>query len=209
MSAPPRHAPVPIAIAAPPQLGTRTVTFLEICVYTVGLYVDEAFLQAQQRRLQTLLQDAGAPGATPGKDALPPPLVDALLDGSQRALRIVAYRDAEFSHLRDGLARALEQRAGGGGSPAPSVEQQQVIARDIARFRRMFPKTTLATGEEMVLSCAGGCVSLHHNGRLVSELESPFVCRALFASYLDARSAAVYVKRDAATELRALLAGTP
>ncbi|KAL0256998.1 Altered inheritance of mitochondria protein 18 mitochondrial [Diplodia seriata] len=104
-------------------LGIRSVSFLSIQVYVVGLYVETSALP----RLQAALIKEVNPMASaliPGeKDQLRKRLVDpedsntiweSLLKNPQlranMAFRIVPTRDTNFAHLRDGLVRGITKR---------------------------------------------------------------------------------------------------
>lgn len=119
-------------------LGIRTVSFLSIQVYVVGMYVATADIsELQQRLVRTALNPpgdntsavtggAGANYATslvPGerqqlKNLLLDPekgddVWDAILkkDGLRTAFRIVPTRNTDFLHLRDGWVRGITARA--------------------------------------------------------------------------------------------------
>lgn len=119
-------------------LGIRTVSFLSIQVYVVGLYVAKADITALQQRLvrtaihppsadsSAAISGAGADAATslvpPERAQLKELLLDAergdaawtaLLkeDGIRTAFRIVPTRNTDFMHLRDGWVRGITARA--------------------------------------------------------------------------------------------------
>ncbi|KAJ5084499.1 hypothetical protein NUU61_009078 [Penicillium alfredii] len=118
-------------------LGIRTVSFLRIQVYVVGLYVAKSDLtELQQRLVRTaihppaddsmVVSSAGADSATslvpPERQQLRELLLDAersdaawtaLLkdDGIRTAFRIVPTRNTDFMHLRDGWVRGITSRA--------------------------------------------------------------------------------------------------
>lgn len=115
-------------------LGIRTVSFLSIQVYVVGLYVAASDIATLQQRL---VRQAAAPTTTaaanesviaatslvPGeREALRDLLLDPergedvwdrlLKDGQIRsAIRIVPTRNTDFLHLRDGWVRQITGRA--------------------------------------------------------------------------------------------------
>lgn len=117
-------------------LGIRTVSFLSIQVYVVGLYVAKADIsELQQRLVRTAIHPPDVSGVSTGAAAaaatsLVPPerqqlkeiLLDAergdaawtaLLkdDGIRTAFRIVPTRNTDFMHLRDGWVRGITGRA--------------------------------------------------------------------------------------------------
>lgn len=119
-------------------LGVRTVSFLSIQVYVVGLYVAKSDItELQQRLLRTAIHPpsddgsaaisgVGADAATslvsPERQQLRELLLDAdrgeaawtaILkeDGIRTAFRIVPTRNTDFMHLRDSWVRAITSRA--------------------------------------------------------------------------------------------------
>ncbi|KAJ5584773.1 uncharacterized protein N7459_004573 [Penicillium hispanicum] len=121
-------------------LGIRTVSFLSIQVYVVGLYVAKADITELQQRLVraaihppaaaseavTAVSGTGANAATslvpPERQQLKDLLLDpergdavwtAILkeDGIRTAFRIVPTRNTDFMHLRDGWVRGITGRA--------------------------------------------------------------------------------------------------
>jgi hypothetical protein len=118
-------------------LGIRTVSFLSIQVYVVGLYVAKADITELQRRLihtavhpptsdVTAVSGVGVDAATslvpPERQQLKALLLDAdrgdaawtaLLKepGIRTAFRIVPTRNTDFMHLRDGWVRGITARA--------------------------------------------------------------------------------------------------
>ncbi|KAJ5172087.1 hypothetical protein N7492_004680 [Penicillium capsulatum] len=130
-------------------LGIRTVSFLSIQVYVVGLYVAKADItELQQRLVRTAVHppsdDAGAisgAGANAATSLVPPErqqLKELLLDpqhgdaawtslikenGIRTAFRIVPTRNTDFMHLRDGWVRGITARAQA-KKPQPGTAEQ-------------------------------------------------------------------------------------
>lgn len=118
-------------------LGIRSVSFLSIQVYVVGLYVAKSDItELQQRLVRTAvhppsndpaaISGAGADAATslvpPERQQLKELLLDpetgdaawsAIIkdDGIRTAFRIVPTRNTDFMHLRDGWVRGITARA--------------------------------------------------------------------------------------------------
>ncbi|KAK8153729.1 chalcone-flavanone isomerase-domain-containing protein [Phyllosticta citrichinensis] len=104
-------------------LGIRTVSFLSIQVYVVGLYVETTALGRLQAALVHRINET-ASALIPGeKDELRRKLLDPeqsnliweslLRDPSLKsnmAIRVVPTRDTNFAHLRDGLFRGITKR---------------------------------------------------------------------------------------------------
>ncbi|KAL4911547.1 hypothetical protein BDW74DRAFT_164984 [Aspergillus multicolor] len=118
-------------------LGIRTVSFLKIQVYVVGLYVAKSDISELQQRLvhmaahppsdkQVIANPVGATSATSLVSTERQRLKDLLLDGEQgeeawnailkddglrTAVRIVPTRNTDFGHLRDSWVRGITTRA--------------------------------------------------------------------------------------------------
>ncbi|KAJ6055939.1 uncharacterized protein N7446_002663 [Penicillium canescens] len=135
------HFPSVIRLPSPEQiegLGIRTVSFLSIQVYVVGLYVAKSDITELQRRLlrtaihppsddaPVAISGAGADAATSLVPLERQQLKELLLDadrgdaawtailkenGIRTAFRIVPTRNTDFMHLRDGWVRGIAARA--------------------------------------------------------------------------------------------------
>ncbi|KAL1999544.1 hypothetical protein VTN02DRAFT_4368 [Thermoascus thermophilus] len=118
-------------------LGIRTVSFLAIQVYVVGVYVAKSDLATLQQRLVRLAvqplgsnTDATAAGGAVAATSLVPTerqaLKELLLDpvqgedawnailkegGIRTAIRIVPTRNTDFGHMRDSFVRGISARA--------------------------------------------------------------------------------------------------
>ncbi|RHZ56720.1 hypothetical protein CDV55_100148 [Aspergillus turcosus] len=118
-------------------LGIRTVSFLQIQVYVVGLYVAKADISELQHRLvRTAVNPPGrdsvisnTPGATSATSLVPterqelkqllldPEIGEAAwneivkADGLRTVIRIVPTRNTDFLHMRDGFVRGITARA--------------------------------------------------------------------------------------------------
>jgi Chalcone isomerase like len=102
-------------------LGIRTVSFLSIQVYVVGLYIAVPDIATLQERLMRVL-DPIATTLVPGeRSKLKEILLDpekgeevwnaTLKDGNLRtAIRIVPTRNTDLQHLRDGFVRGITAR---------------------------------------------------------------------------------------------------
>ncbi|PKI82481.1 hypothetical protein MVES1_003458 [Malassezia vespertilionis] len=115
-------------------LGVRTVTFLGLRVYVVGMYVAEDALEATQRAVATT-------GATPNLEET----VSAWLHaGIPCAVRLVPVRNTDFQHMRDGLVRAVNVRAKdarqGKNVQTLLPAADAALARNIQQFKALFPR---------------------------------------------------------------------
>jgi hypothetical protein len=129
-------------------LGIRTVSFLKIQVYVVGLYVAKSDISELQRRLvqtavhppsdeQVISNPVGATSATSLVATERQRLKELLLDeekgedawntilkepGLRTVFRIVPTRNTDFLHLRDGWVRGITARAQKANTKAKSTE---------------------------------------------------------------------------------------
>ncbi len=106
-------------------LGIRTVSFLRIQVYVVGLYVAKGDVGRLQEVLVKASVGSGASTLVQGeKEDLKKTLLDregstkvwseVLKEGGIRsAVRVVPTRDTNFSHMRDGWIRGIDLRGKG------------------------------------------------------------------------------------------------
>ena len=102
-------------------LGIRTVSFLGIQVYVVGLYIALSDIATLQERLIRRLDPVATALVAGEKDDLKKLLLDPekgedvwnsiLKDGQLRtAIRIVPTRNTDYMHLRDGFVRGITAR---------------------------------------------------------------------------------------------------
>jgi len=149
-------------------LGIRTVSFLSIQVYVVGLYVAKSDITELQQRLvhtaihppsdnDAAISGTGADAATslvsPERVQLKELLLDAERgdaawtavlkeDGIRTAFRIVPTRNTDFMHLRDGWVRGITARAQQKkplpGSTVPGEFQDAEFGTAINDFKAIF-----------------------------------------------------------------------
>ncbi|KZT61233.1 hypothetical protein CALCODRAFT_491324 [Calocera cornea HHB12733] len=109
--------------------GIRTVTFLRIKVYDVGLYVD-----------------LNAAGLEQGEKSAGDRM-KGLLEGSDMMLRIVPARRTNFTHLRDGFIKALQHRV----SLLPSAPPESTQLA-LGKVMTLFPNTPMTTSQTLDIS---------------------------------------------------------
>ncbi|KAJ5514679.1 hypothetical protein N7463_004231 [Penicillium fimorum] len=146
-------------------LGIRTVSFLSVQVYVVGLYVAKSDITELQRRLlrtavhppnidgHSAISGAGADAATslvsPERQQLKELLLDpehgdaawsAILkdNGIRTAFRIVPTRNTDFMHLRDGWVRGITARAQAKKAAEPNEFQDESFGSSMNDFKAVF-----------------------------------------------------------------------
>ena len=150
-------------------LGIRTVSFLSIQVYVVGLYIatsDIATLQARLVREVAGTESASALVAGE-RDDLRQKLLHAteglriwdsvIREGKLRTvLRIVPTRNTDFAHLRDGWVRGMTGRSQGlpkGEGLSEKFEDEQ-FEHAMAEFKKIFGgagRKSIAKGKVLML----------------------------------------------------------
>ncbi|OCK84237.1 hypothetical protein K432DRAFT_401360 [Lepidopterella palustris CBS 459.81] len=128
-------------------LGIRTVSFLGIQVYVVGIYVKTSSLSTFQNSLINHINPAASALIPEEKEALRAALSDpeksneiwdAILrqrdpEGVEMALRVVPTRGTDFKHLQDGWMRGIAQRTGEVGRRQGMMLLQQRQERERER----------------------------------------------------------------------------
>lgn len=142
-------------------LGIRTVSFLRIQVYVVGLYVACSDLSELQA---SMVREVAAPGATTliesEKDDLKLRLMEGadseriwaevLKSGSiKSALRIVPTRGTDFGHLRDGWVRGITSRSKGADF------EDDDFKTAVGDFKKVFGGRKLEKGKALLLARDG------------------------------------------------------
>ena len=146
-------------------LGVRTVSFLSIQVYVVGIYIAKGDLGRFQEDLIRLSVPEGSTASTLVQNEKED-LRKRLLDGSdseqlwgkilqnggiRSAIRIVPVRDTNFNHLRDGWLRGIDMRGKG-----PEFEDQNFKA-SVADFKNiMGGRGSVGKGRVMLLGRGTG-----------------------------------------------------
>ncbi|MCJ1387765.1 Altered inheritance of mitochondria protein 18 mitochondrial [Xylographa bjoerkii] len=147
-------------------LGIRTVSFLSIQVYVVGLYIATADIATLQARL--VRAAAGTESASTlvagEKDELRQALLDpqrseevwngVLKDGGIRSvLRIVPTRNTDFAHLRDGWVRGITARS---QRPASGERfEDEGFGEAVGKFKALFGRGGVGKGKALMLERKG------------------------------------------------------
>ncbi|KAG0634299.1 chalcone-flavanone isomerase-domain-containing protein [Tuber brumale] len=211
-------------------LGIRTVSFLGIQVYVVGLYVLTSDLPTLSTYLLQYAAPSGATSTTASERGslrallLSPEhnerIFTALLRNSHisTAFRIVPTRNTDFSHLRDGWVRSITTRAKQGG-----VYEDPGWAAALDEFKRLFggrrsvpkKKTLLLVRDgEGGLTCwydpeGRGDGKLGSNTVRLGDIRDYRVGLALWLGYLAGEKVASVPARESMVEGLVELVGRP
>ena len=151
--------------------GVRTVSFLRISVYNVGLYVPES----QWIVLPTwALSNVGSDGWTGLIRNFTYPLV----------LRIIPVRNTDYAHLRDGFVRSVTTRL-------PKFEsddaRQKRLEDSIQGFKALFPRSKLRKGEVLSIIQQGPELRLYEGDKMEEDLggiKNDDLARGFLTAYL-------------------------
>ena len=159
-------------------LGIRTVSFLSIQVYVVGLYIAVPDIATLQQRLMRVL-DPVATTLVPGeRSKLKEILLDPekgeevwnaiLRDGGLRtAIRIVPTRNTDLQHLRDGFVRGITARTRHLESIKAESFSDDAFGAAVAQFKGIWgggARKNVPKGETLL-------VTRDANGRMVVWVE--------------------------------------
>ena len=130
-------------------LGIRTVSFLGIQVYVVGLYVATEDVADLQRALIRKLDPVATTLIRSEKDKLRSLLLDpergeeiwtSILQDTQfrSALRIVPTRNTDFQHLRDGWVRGITARTQSASRAGSGTYEDEAFGLAVRDFKAIF-----------------------------------------------------------------------
>jgi Chalcone isomerase like len=147
-------------------LGIRTVSFLSIQVYVVGLYIAVADIAALQERLIRLV-DPVATALVPGERQtlrtllMDPEKGDQIWsevlkhEGLRTAMRIVPTRNTDFMHLRDGWVRGITGRTQRATQAGNSEFDNESFGEAVRDFKGMFgggARKSVPKGQTLLLA---------------------------------------------------------
>lgn len=196
-------------------LGIRTVSFLSIQVYVVGLYLatsDISTLQALLVRKAARTESASTL-VSGEKEALRKILLDAeeseqvwdevLKNGRMRSiLRIVPTRNTDFAHLRDGWVRGITARSQGRtrGQDVKERFEDEGFGISVAAFKAIFGgagRKGVGKGKVLMLERgAGGQLAAWLEGEKeegfvkMGEVDDERISRLVWLGYLAGKNVA-------------------
>ena len=197
-------------------LGARTVSFLRIKVYVVGLYVQKSDMAKLQARFIKRGADVeGASTLVAGESAqlrqrLSDPekgqeLWNAVLreEGIRSAMRVVPTRSTDFDHLKTGWLKAIELRSRG-GLEGESFEDD-AFGNAVGTFKDMLGRGSLGKGKVLLLERgAQGALSLwketDQGSEKMGEVGDERISRLVWLNYLGGKSVASEEARSSIIE---------
>lgn len=189
-------------------LGVRTVSFLGIEVYVVGVYVATDDIATLQQRLIRKIDPIATTLVAGEKDKLKQQLLDGekseqiwnevLKDGGVRSLvRIVPCKNTDFHHMRDAWVRALKARA----QKNPEEYSDESFGLSVQQFKSMLTGGSVPKGREMLLARGRkGELSIWYDdgkeARRLGGLDDERVSRAVWLNYLGGKTVASEKARE-------------
>lgn len=195
-------------------LGIRTVSFLGVQVYVVGMYIATDDIAALQERLIHKIAPGGASTLVAGeRDELRKKLYDPEQgleiwsdvlkeSGARTLIRIVPTRNTDFHHLRDAWVRHLTARAQANKEEFGDA----TFGEAIGQFKAMFNRGSVPKGKELLLSRdkQGKFVAWYDDGergaQRVGQVMDERISRALWLNYLAGKSVASEAARKSIIE---------
>lgn len=186
-------------------LGIRTVSFLGIEVYVVGLYIATSDIAALQSYLvQTIA--AGASTLVAGeRDELRKLLLDPVQgeetwskvlkqSGIKTIVRIVPTRNTDFGHLRDAFVRHLTARSQRDRAVPGAEYNDEAFGIAVGEFKKLFNRGSVPKGKELLMARdgKGKLVVWYDDGKLgsqrVGEVTDERISRVLWLQYLAGKT---------------------
>jgi len=151
--------------------GVRTVSFLRIQVYNVGLYIPES----QYAVIPTFSLSNVESDPWPAMIRMYPcPLL----------LRIIPVRNTDYAHLRDGFVRSTQTRL----TKYPDEDPRKgIVETSITSFKALFPKSKMKKGEVLSVLQKGPELHLYAGEDMKEHLGSvknDDLARGLMSAYL-------------------------
>ena len=184
-------------------LGIRTVSFLGIQVYVVGMYIATDDIAAFQEKLIREIDPVASTLVAGEKEKLRDKLVSAdegedvwssvlKESGARTLLRIVPTRNTDFHHLRDGWVRAITARA----QRNKSEYGDEGFGVAMNEFKGLFNRGSVPKQKELLLSRDGmGKLAVWYddgkNGaQRLGEVKDERISRAVWLNYLAGKTVA-------------------
>ncbi|KAH6681892.1 putative altered inheritance of mitochondria protein 18, mitochondrial [Halenospora varia] len=182
-------------------LGIRTVSFLGIQVYVVGMYVATDDIASLQENLIQKINPTASTLVAGEKDILRNKLYDPeegveiwndvlKKSGARTLIRIVPTRNTDFHHLRDAWVRSLTARA---QSNKEEFGDEQ-FGLSMGEFKKLFNRGSVPKGKELLMSrdkkgklavwYDGGKIGAQRLGQILDER----ISRGIWMNYLAGKT---------------------
>lgn len=196
-------------------LGIRTVSFLGIEVYVVGMYIATDDIARFQEALIRKIDPIASTLVAGEKEKLKALLLDpekseevwnSVLKetGTRTLIRIVPTKNTDFHHLRDAWVRVITSRA---QKPAYKAEcSDEAFGEAVGQLKTMLNRGTVPKGKEFLLARNGrGKLAVwYDDGKVgaqrLGQVEDERISRALWLNYLAGKTVASEPARKSIVE---------
>jgi hypothetical protein len=193
-------------------LGIRTVSFLGIQVYVVGMYIATDDIATLQEALIRRIDPIATTLVAGEKEKLRSVLLDGEKSeeawneilrskGVRTLIRIVPTRDTDFGHMRDAFVRAVTARA------TKNQEEfgDELFGASVKQLKALFSKGNVGKRKEMLLARdQNGVLAVWYDDgkapRRLGDVQDERVSRALWLNYLGGKTVASEAARKSIVE---------
>lgn len=186
-------------------LGIRTVSFVGIQVYVVGLYIATEDIAMLQKTLIRHISSVGSTLVAGEKEILKAKLLDPIEgeriwgevlkeSGIRSLVRIVPTRNTDFHHLRDGFVRQIAIRT---QSPMNKGEfEDEEFGVSMQQFKTLFNRGNVPKQKELLMSrdTKGKLVVWYDDGKSIplrlGEVQDERISRLVWLNYLAGKTVA-------------------
>jgi len=160
-------------------LGIRTVSFLKIKVYVVGMYISEDDIDV----LKNWKRYDKEKFMSENDESMALSILDLPI---VMAIRIEPVRNTNGHHLRDGFTRAITHRMQDGFM---SEEDAENVLKSIKELKAKFPKSVVKAGTALILKKEkNGTLIIEYEGKNMGIVNNIWLTKNIFMSYLAAKN---------------------
>ncbi|PKK71841.1 chalcone isomerase [Rhizophagus irregularis] len=181
-------------------LGIRTVSFLKIKVYVIGMYISEDDIDVlknwkvnneclRESYKENFLKLTFIKGYDKEKfmsendESMTLSILDLPI---VMAIRIEPVRNTNGHHLRDGFTRAITHRMQDGYM---SEEDAENVLKAIKELKAKFPKSVVKAGTALILKKEkNGTLIIEYEGKNMGIVNNIWLTKNIFMSYLAAKN---------------------
>lgn len=184
-------------------LGIRTVSFLGVQVYVVGMYVATDDIAALQEALTRKVNPMATTLIPTERESLKAALSDPVQSeeiwnevikkaGCRMLLRIVPTRNTDFHHLRDGWVRGITARA----QKNRDEFGDESFGAALNEFKALFNRGSVPQKKELLLSRnRNGCLAIWYDdgktgAQRLGEVQDERISRTVWLNYLGGKTVA-------------------
>ncbi|CAB4401556.1 chalcone isomerase [Rhizophagus irregularis] len=160
-------------------LGIRTVSFLKIKVYVIGMYISEDDIDV----LKNWKGYDKEKFMSENDESMTLSILDLPI---VMAIRIEPVRNTNGHHLRDGFTRAITHRMQDGYM---SEEDAENVLKAIKELKAKFPKSVVKAGTALILKKEkNGTLIIEYEGKNMGIVNNIWLTKNIFMSYLAAKN---------------------